>query len=279
MKTLQYLKDRKRLAVAALRNAELRVLLFMTLLVSLLWALEVRRLVSTAKRIGWTVRFVPSFAGDVLGEAAGMAIHRDKIILVRTTGMTQRMVAEALRHELEHAGGTAYARATRWLRCGGTWGTAAGLISLGFETVAGSTLSCTVTAPVTYDLAGYSDTDIVWTEIGEITDLGQGYGREYNIVSHAPIASSQVVKKKGGYNLPQVELALAWDQSDAGQDLLRTARNDNSILTFKLTKQGGDKRYFTAQVSKFVENFGTVDNVVVGMVTLLFQKDIVSDPA
>jgi len=181
--------------------------------------------------------------------------------------------------EVEHAAGAEFARAPRWLRCLGTWGTVAGLVSLAFETVAGSTLHCSTTAPVTYDIAGYSDTDITWTALGEITDLGQGYGRTYNIVTHAPIDTAQVIEKKGGYKLGTVELLMAWDQSDAGQDLLRTASADNSILTFKLTKQGGDIRYFTAQVSKFVENFGTVDNVVVGAVTLLLQKNVVHSPA
>jgi hypothetical protein len=55
--------------------------------------------------------------------------------------------------------------------------------------------------------------------------------------------------------------------SDAGQDICRTAADSQTqVLSIKITKQGGDIRYFTAQVSKFVENFGTVDNVVQGMI-------------
>lgn len=154
-----------------------------------------------------------------------------------------------------------------------------GFAVLNFETVAGSTLACSIAAPASYDQAGYSASSMVYTNIGEITDLGSGYGKTYNVVAHAPIASAQVTEKKGGYKLGTPELVMAWDQSDAGQDLCRTAADDNSILTFMLTKQGGDVRYFTAQVSKFVENFGTVDNVVVGAVTLLMQKPIVRDPA
>jgi len=279
MKIESYRMEKGRLAVSALRNAQLYVMLWLFALASLLWSLEIRRLVGVAHRAGWTVRFVASFPGDTLDEAAGMAIHRDQLILLRTAGMTRRKLASVLRHELEHAAGAAFARAPRWLRCLGSWGTAAGLVSLAFETVAGSTLHCSTTAPVTYDITGYSDTDITWTALGEITDLGQGYGRTYNIVTHAPIDTAQVIEKKGGYKLGTVELLMAWDQSDAGQDLLRTASADNSILTFKLTKQGGDIRYFTAQVSKFVENFGTVDNVVVGAVTLLLQKNVVHSPA
>lgn len=152
---------------------------------------------------------------------------------------------------------------------------AAGLM-LTFETVAGSTLSCSVTAPATYDAAGYGA--LSYVAIGEITDLGQGLGRKYNVVTHKPIANSQQIDKKGSYALPQIDLVMAWDQSDAGQDLCRAASLDNSILSFKLVKQGGDIRYFTGQVSEFTENFGTVDNVVQGKMHLLFQKEVVDNP-
>jgi hypothetical protein len=153
-----------------------------------------------------------------------------------------------------------------------------GMFILSFETVAGATLAVTAVVPMTYDAAGYGASGMNYINIGEITDLGSGYGRTYNTVSHAPIASAQVTEKKGGFKLGQVKLMMAWDQNDAGQDLLRISANDNSILTFMLTKQSGDKRYFQAQVSQFEENFGTVDNVVVGAVTLLLQRDVVDFP-
>jgi hypothetical protein len=116
--------------------------------------------------------------------------------------------------------------------------------------------------------------------VGEITDLGSGLGRQYNTVTHSPIATSQVIEKKASYKLGEIDMMCAWDMSDAGQDILRTAADSQTqILSIKITKQGGDIRYFTAQVAKFVENFGTVDNVVQGMFTLLRQRDVVNNPA
>jgi hypothetical protein len=41
---------------------------------------------------------------------------------------------------------------------------------------------------------------------------------------------------------------MAWDMNDAGQDLLRAAALDDSVLSIKIVKQGGDVRYFAAQV-------------------------------
>lgn len=150
---------------------------------------------------------------------------------------------------------------------------------MGYETVAGATLACSVTPPSPdTTIAGFS-TAIVYTTIGEITDLPGAAGRRYNTTEHAPLASRKRNRKKGSYTLEDITVVMAWDQSDAGQDLCRTAANDDSVLTFKLTKQGGDIRYFTAQVSAFIENMGTVDNVVQGSMTLLRQTDTVSDPA
>lgn len=155
--------------------------------------------------------------------------------------------------------------------------TAAGFV-LSFETVAGSTLSVSTAAPATYDAAGYGA--LSWTTVGEITDLGSNLGREYNKVAHSPVATGQIVEKKASYRLGEIDMTCAWDQSDAGQDILRTAADHQTqVISVRIVKQSGDIRYFTAQVSKFVENFGTVDNVVNGMLTLLRQRDVVMSPA
>lgn len=154
--------------------------------------------------------------------------------------------------------------------------TAAGLV-LSFETVAGSTLAVSASAPATYDTTGYGA--LSWTTVGEITDLGS-LGKEFNKVTHSPIATYQVIEKKGSYRLGEIDLMCAWDMNDAGQDILRAANDSvSSVVSVRITKQGGDIRYFTAQVSKFIEQFGTVDSIVQGAVTLLRQRDVVYNPA
>lgn len=150
---------------------------------------------------------------------------------------------------------------------------------MSYQTVAGATLACSVTPPSPNTTAAGYSTAIVYTNIGEITDLPGAAGRKYNIVSHKPIDTRKENRLKGGYSLEDITVVMAWDQSDAGQDLCRTAADDDSILTFKLTKQNGDIRYFTAQVSEFTEKMGTIDNVVQGQMVLLRQTDTVSDPA
>jgi hypothetical protein len=143
------------------------------------------------------------------------------------------------------------------------------------ETVAGSVLSVSAALPSTFDATGYAA--LTWVAIGELTDIGAVKGRTYNTSTHAPIGVPMQISKKASYTLPNGEFTCGWDEADAGQILIETAANSASaVYAFKLTKQGGDIRYFTAQVMQFVENLGTVDNVVQGQFTLLRQTDTIT---
>lgn len=142
------------------------------------------------------------------------------------------------------------------------------------ETVAGSVLSVSAALPATFDSAGYAA--LTWVAIGEMTDIGAIKGRMYNTSTHAPIGVPLQISKKASYTLPNGEFTVGWDEADAGQVLIEAAANSaNGIYAFKLEKQGGVIRYFTAQVMQFVENLGTVDNVVQGQFTLLRQTDTI----
>lgn len=133
------------------------------------------------------------------------------------------------------------------------------------RTSAGSTLKVTAGTPATFDGTGYAA--LTWTAVGEITNLGE-FGREYNLVSHNPINTRATVKLKGSYNEGQITLALGLDTDDAGQVLLKTARNSDSNYSFEVATQNGDKYYFQAQVMSFKTNVGGVDDVTSASVTL-----------
>lgn len=142
------------------------------------------------------------------------------------------------------------------------------------ETVANSAIYVSAALPA--DTTSAADfAALAWTKVGEVTDMGSVVGREYNTSTHSPIDSAQVIEKKGSYRLPQAEFSCAWDDADAGQDIIETGSKNNNSYSFKVVKQSGAIRYFTAQVSKFVENMGTVDNVVTGAFSLLRQTDTV----
>jgi uncharacterized protein with FMN-binding domain len=144
---------------------------------------------------------------------------------------------------------------------------------MSFQTVAQTTVSISASLPGSQTAGAFAG--LAWTLIGEITDVGSVVGREYNTATHAPVTSAQQTEKKASFKLPGADYTCAWDETDAGQVMLNAAANSNSIYSFKVVKQNGEIRYFTAQVKKFVENHGTVDNVVQGMFSLLRQTDTI----
>lgn len=145
---------------------------------------------------------------------------------------------------------------------------------MAFDTVASTVLYVSAAQPATDNVAGYAA--LTWTLVGEVTDIPSVLGREYNTSTHAPIASAQQTEKKASYKLGNAEFTCAWVDVDAGQIIISAgADHANAIYSFKLVKQGGAIRYFTAQVMKFVENHGTVDDVVQGKFTLLRQTNTV----
>lgn len=145
---------------------------------------------------------------------------------------------------------------------------------MSFSTVAGSKLYVCAAEPATNTVGDFAA--LAWTKVGELTDLGSVKGRQYNTSTHAPLESSQQIQKKASYTLPNADFTVAWDESDGGQIIIEAGSKTNDILSFKVEKQDGSLRYFTAQIMTFVENHGTVDNVVQGMFTLLRQTDSLS---
>ncbi len=145
------------------------------------------------------------------------------------------------------------------------------------HTVAGSRIFVSAALPATQDAAGFEA--LTWVEIGEVTDIGSVLGRAYNTATHAPIGSPKQTQIKASYTLANAEFVCGWDEEDAGQELVSAASNSNDVYAFKVEKQDGTVRYFTAQVMQFVENNGTVDNVVQGAFTLLRQTDTIKAAA
>lgn len=145
---------------------------------------------------------------------------------------------------------------------------------MSYDTVAETEIFISATLPTdTTSAAAFAL--LTWVKIGEVTDVPSVVGRQYQTTSHSPVDSAQTTKRKGSYELPDAEIVCAWDDDDAGQILVDTASRSYANYSFKLKKQDGALRYFTAQVSKFVENNGTVDSKVTGAITLLRQTDTV----
>lgn len=140
-----------------------------------------------------------------------------------------------------------------------------------FETVASTKLFVCATRPTADTAVAFAL--LTWVEVGEITNVGGVKGREYSTATASTVGTARDREKKGTYKLPDAEMECLWVEDDAGQIIIEAAANDYSIPSFKVLKQGGGIRYFTAQVKKFTESLGTGNDAVKGSFTLLRQSD------
>lgn len=135
------------------------------------------------------------------------------------------------------------------------------------ETVAGTTISISAEQPLTFDEAGYTDTGMDWSAIGEVTDGGE-HGREYAEVTHNPISTRGTQKFKGSFNEGTKTLALAIDDDDVGQVLLTAAVISDNDYSFKVSYGGGGADYFQAKAMSFKKAATSVDSVRTATVNL-----------
>lgn len=142
----------------------------------------------------------------------------------------------------------------------------------GAQTSAGTTLHISAAAPATYNATGFAA--LTWTEIGEITDLGE-FGRQYNLVTHNPLNDRRTVKRKGSYNDGTINAQMARVPADAGQAILKTAVDSDGSYSIKVTLQNGNVFYTTAQIMSYTVNVGSVDQITGATVAMEIDNDII----
>lgn len=150
------------------------------------------------------------------------------------------------------------------------------MAGIDFDTVAGTKLYISTSAPTAQTAAAFED--LTWVEVGQITNIGSVEGREYSTSTMSTVGDAQDREKKGSFKLPNAEFECAWARDDAGQILIKAASKDYSVPSFKMVGQDAedDVSFFTAQVSKFVRSGGTSNDAVKGNFTLLRQTDTIT---
>lgn len=133
------------------------------------------------------------------------------------------------------------------------------------RTSAGTTLAVSATTPASFNEVGYEA--VVFTTVGEITDMGT-FGRAYALVTHNPIATRGTQKFKGSFNEGSMQMTLGLDTDDAGQIILKAARNSDNDYSFKVVTQNGDIYWFQAKVMDFQIGVGNVDQITTASVVL-----------
>ncbi len=134
---------------------------------------------------------------------------------------------------------------------------------MAFKTMGGATLFIG-TAGATHA------TESVWVKVGEVTDFGE-FGREYVLIEHEPVDVRGTQKLKGGFNEGSFNFVMAEDLTDAGQDLMRIAVDEDLQRPMKIELGDDDVDVsgnapttytFDALIMSFVSQFGTRDTVV-----------------
>lgn len=141
-------------------------------------------------------------------------------------------------------------------------------------TSAGTTIQISATAPSPYSELGFTAIGMVWSTIGEVTDLGE-FGRTYNLVTHNPLGDRRTVKRKGSYNDGTVSMTVARDPDDAGQAIAIAALDSDASYSFLVTLQDGTELYFSAQVMSYTTNVGSVDQITTAAISLEIDNDII----
>ncbi len=129
------------------------------------------------------------------------------------------------------------------------------------QTAAGTTIAISANTPPTFDSTGYTSSNMVWQNIGEITDAGT-HGRKYTEVTHKPIATRGIRKYKGSFDEGTKTIQMALDSDDAGQVIAKAASLSDNDYSFRVQYPNGDADYFQAKVMTFEKQASNVDSIV-----------------
>lgn len=115
----------------------------------------------------------------------------------------------------------------------------------------------------------------VFTTIGEVISIGD-FGRVYDEIAFSALDNRNVQKYKGQRNDGNIEIEMAYDPADTGQDALLTALDSDSDYNFRITLNDasgtsgshGTLFHFKAKVMSAPRRFGDANNIIRLVVTL-----------
>ncbi|MBK8916358.1 MAG: hypothetical protein IPM64_17475 [Phycisphaerales bacterium] len=107
------------------------------------------------------------------------------------------------------------------------------------QSLKGAALALSATRPATFDAAGYSDTDIAWSTIGEVENYGN-HGMQAQIITFTNVADAVVQKLKGSKDYGTMALTIGHVPGDAGQALAATASESQNRYSARITYPLGD---------------------------------------
>jgi hypothetical protein len=127
-------------------------------------------------------------------------------------------------------------------------------------------IALSATRPVTFDAAGYTDTDLTWTTIGEVETVGE-HGPQAEVITFTSVNDGVVQKLKGSVNHGTMNLTIGHVPSDAGQILALAAMSSQNPYSVRITyplagaEVTAEKHYLDALITSFRWIDGTANDV------------------
>ena len=146
---------------------------------------------------------------------------------------------------------------------------------MAIQTSLGAAYAISAGEPATYDSVGFGA--LTYTEVGEVTALGN-IGATFEDVTHTPLKTGITQHRKGGIDYGELSFPVAYDDADAGQDLVRSGvdgANRDVVYSHKITLQDGQIFYFTGQFFATPYAIGDASSMVNQDVTVKLTNSIV----
>jgi hypothetical protein len=138
-------------------------------------------------------------------------------------------------------------------------------------TAAGSTIAISAALPLAESEAGYSA--LAYTDIAQVEKIG-AIGAVYAKTEFQPLFGPKL-KFKGSADYGSLQPALAHDESDPGQAILRAAADSPELFAFRVLYPSGAKRYFCGRVFGYPETVDGADTVLLVTPTIEINTRIV----
>ncbi len=144
---------------------------------------------------------------------------------------------------------------------------------MGSTTAAGTGYYVSASLPATDDAAGYAA--LPWTEVGGAEKIGT-IGATTEKVTFKPL-KGPIQKHKGSTDYGSINPSMAWDETDPGQTIMRTAGDpaNNAMLAHKIVYPSGAIRYSSGRVFGIPENADNADSMIMFNPTVEFSTKVV----
>lgn len=139
----------------------------------------------------------------------------------------------------------------------------------------GTIFSISNNLPATNDVAGYQAGGMVFTAIGEVTEIPE-FGPSFDVVTHVPLSTGITAKYHGAKNNGSITVPMGLDPNDAGQVLAKAALASKNRVSFRVAYADGDFDYFQGKIMSFTRG-ASIGNVVTASVMIEIETDVIED--